>query len=311
MSTGYPPSAGNISKEAVDSAITILRGGQAPPNSMANNLSVSAYSHPAEEGTSVDDDSPMLTHGGQHLIDENFIGTNSEGAVDKSNGLTVRPPGPNVHISINRRIEMPSEMHFPEDQTPPLDLLGQGNLGLNDDLSGGGGAVLLPRDVTDNAALYPMMNQIYKEFDHLSSEEQAQIKAMFVDQIRDKRNSDYGDLDNELDIDDEKTLNVVPDIYEESDSGGSQDGGKSKKKPKPPGIIRKDKGVEGSTSHSRRVMFDPLALLLDASLEGELDLVMKTARQVPDPSAANDEGITALHNAICAGHLVSFFMVNI
>merc|ERR1711971_574587 len=56
-------------------------------------------------------------------------------------------------------------------------------------------------------------------------------------------------------------------------------------------------------SRSRRISFDPLALLLDASLEGELDLVKQTAREVPDPSAANDEGITALHNAICAGHL--------
>lgn len=54
---------------------------------------------------------------------------------------------------------------------------------------------------------------------------------------------------------------------------------------------------------ARRVSFDPLALLLDASLEGELELVRKTAMQVPNPSAANDEGITALHNAICAGHL--------
>ena len=45
-----------------------------------------------------------------------------------------------------------------------------------------------------------------------------------------------------------------------------------------------------------------MALLLDASLEGELELVKKTAREVPNPSAANDEGITALHNAICAGH---------
>lgn len=54
---------------------------------------------------------------------------------------------------------------------------------------------------------------------------------------------------------------------------------------------------------SRRVSFDPLALLLDASLEGELELVVRTAGQVRDPSAANDEGITALHNAICAGHL--------
>lgn len=55
-------------------------------------------------------------------------------------------------------------------------------------------------------------------------------------------------------------------------------------------------------SKKRCVSFDPLALLLDASLEGELELVMKTARLVRDPSAANDEGITALHNAICAGH---------
>lgn len=55
-------------------------------------------------------------------------------------------------------------------------------------------------------------------------------------------------------------------------------------------------------SLSRRVSFDPLALLLDASLEGELELVIRTASQVGDPSAANDEGITALHNAICAGH---------
>lgn len=54
---------------------------------------------------------------------------------------------------------------------------------------------------------------------------------------------------------------------------------------------------------SRRVSFDPLALLLDASLEGELELVKKTAMQVTNPSAANDEGITALHNAICAGHI--------
>jgi ankyrin repeat protein len=52
----------------------------------------------------------------------------------------------------------------------------------------------------------------------------------------------------------------------------------------------------------RRVSFDPLALLLDASLEGELELVKRTAGQVTNPSAANDEGITALHNAICAGH---------
>ncbi|RWS30928.1 apoptosis-stimulating of p53 protein 1-like isoform X4, partial [Leptotrombidium deliense] len=53
---------------------------------------------------------------------------------------------------------------------------------------------------------------------------------------------------------------------------------------------------------TRRVSFDPLALLLDAALEGELELVKKTAPEVPNPSSANDEGITALHNAICAKH---------
>ncbi|KAK2712798.1 hypothetical protein QYM36_011479 [Artemia franciscana] len=53
----------------------------------------------------------------------------------------------------------------------------------------------------------------------------------------------------------------------------------------------------------RRVSFDPLALLLDAALEGEVELVRRTALEVANPSAANDEGITALHNAICAGHM--------
>lgn len=59
---------------------------------------------------------------------------------------------------------------------------------------------------------------------------------------------------------------------------------------------------DGNIKFARRVSFDPLALLLDASLEGELELVKITASQVSNPSAANDEGITALHNAICAGH---------
>lgn len=87
-----------------------------------------------------------------------------------------------------------------------------------------------------------------------------------------------------------------------------------------------------------RVKFNPLALLLDSSLEGEFDLVQRIIyevrnlshklviyyivtpvgnllwyytsisllvvfeSQVEDPSQPNDEGITALHNAVCAGH---------
>ncbi|RUS83016.1 hypothetical protein EGW08_009204 [Elysia chlorotica] len=70
-------------------------------------------------------------------------------------------------------------------------------------------------------------------------------------------------------------------------------------------VVRRTKSnlkKEGSRRSTNRVSFDPLALLLDASLEGELDLVKKVAVQVDDVSTPNDEGITALHNAICAGH---------
>uniref|UniRef100_A0A8C9XXM3 Tumor protein p53 binding protein, 2b n=1 Tax=Sander lucioperca TaxID=283035 RepID=A0A8C9XXM3_SANLU len=56
------------------------------------------------------------------------------------------------------------------------------------------------------------------------------------------------------------------------------------------------------TDPSVRVKFNPLALLLDSSLEGEYDLVQRVIYDVDDPSMPNDEGITALHNAVCAGH---------
>ena len=38
----------------------------------------------------------------------------------------------------------------------------------------------------------------------------------------------------------------------------------------------------------------------------------KTAQEVPTPSAANNEGIAALHNVICTGHIdiVPFLVVN-
>uniref|UniRef100_A0A671TD14 Apoptosis-stimulating of p53 protein 2-like n=1 Tax=Sinocyclocheilus anshuiensis TaxID=1608454 RepID=A0A671TD14_9TELE len=55
-------------------------------------------------------------------------------------------------------------------------------------------------------------------------------------------------------------------------------------------------------NHGMRVHFNPLALLLDSSLEGEYDLVQRIIYEVEDPSLPNDEGITALHNAVCAGH---------
>eukprot|EP00066_Takifugu_rubripes_P023601 XP_011612867.1 PREDICTED: LOW QUALITY PROTEIN: apoptosis-stimulating of p53 protein 1-like [Takifugu rubripes] len=70
------------------------------------------------------------------------------------------------------------------------------------------------------------------------------------------------------------------------------------------------------TGHGLRVKFNPLALLLDASLEGEFDLVQRIIYEVENPSMPNDEGITPLHNAVCAGHhhIVKFlldFAVNV
>lgn len=68
-------------------------------------------------------------------------------------------------------------------------------------------------------------------------------------------------------------------------------------------VSKQQKSTEGpSNSLGRRVSFDPLSLLLDAALEGELDLVIKTSKQVTDLSAAHDECVTALHNAAVAGH---------
>ncbi|XP_060922554.1 apoptosis-stimulating of p53 protein 2-like [Limanda limanda] len=64
------------------------------------------------------------------------------------------------------------------------------------------------------------------------------------------------------------------------------------------------------TDPTLRVKFSALALLLDCSLEGEFDLVQRVIFHVDDPSSANDEGITALHNAVCAGHtdIVTFLV---
>ena len=217
-----------------------------------SNLSVST--HPAEEGTSVDDDMPSAG-------EDN----------DDDKNLMVRPP--NVHISINRRIEMPPAFHFPEDQTPPSDLVGSHH------------------DATDNAGQAPNMYPgMYQDFENLTTEEKYNLFGAAASNIQDH-------IIEEEDID--ETLHVVPDVIE-SDI----------RDPMPPGIIKKPSSTSSSggggdekESRSRRISFDPLALLLDASLEGELELVKKTAREVPNPSAANDEGITALHNAICAGHI--------
>ncbi|XP_061637880.1 relA-associated inhibitor [Phyllopteryx taeniolatus] len=62
----------------------------------------------------------------------------------------------------------------------------------------------------------------------------------------------------------------------------------------------------------RRARLSPLVLALDGALVGELETVQRAVQEMPDPSQPNDEGITALHNAICGGHYnVVDFLVQI
>lgn len=268
----YVPAPPPVTSSPNDSTITIVKHGQ-----QSSNLSVST--HPAEEGTSVDDDMPSAS---ENESEDSSSNPRVNGGAS-NNGLMVRP-NHNVHISINRRIEMPPAFHFPEDQTPPSDLVGHGS-----------SPSTSMQDATDNAAAN-LYSGLYQDFENLSTEEKYQIfgSASGV-QPHHHQDSHQDMLEEELEAD--ETLNVVPDVIE-SDI----------RHPMPPGIIKKTSSSNSSSneekeSRSRRISFDPLALLLDASLEGELELVKKTAREVPNPSAANDEGITALHNAICAGHI--------
>lgn len=75
-------------------------------------------------------------------------------------------------------------------------------------------------------------------------------------------------------------------------------------------ILRQSKREHRSSG--KRARLSPLVLLLDGALVGELETVQRAVQEVQDPSQPNDEGITALHNAICGGHYnVVDFLVRI
>ncbi|XP_036380978.1 relA-associated inhibitor-like [Megalops cyprinoides] len=73
--------------------------------------------------------------------------------------------------------------------------------------------------------------------------------------------------------------------------------------PQPKGLRsilkRRSRDCKGS---GRRARLSPLVLLLDGASVGELDTVQRAVKEISNPSQPNDEGITALHNAICWGH---------
>ncbi|XP_026671270.1 probable serine/threonine-protein kinase yakA isoform X2 [Ceratina calcarata] len=168
----------------------------------------------------------------------------------------------NVHVSINRRIEMPPAFLFPETEIP---------------------ADLMQTEQQQQ----PQQPQIIDTTDHCK-------KIINEDVISNEKLE-------EADIIDALNVINIEDKAKTKDSERTENEGKGSE------VMRRKKGnlksSTGKANLSRRVSFDPLALLLDASLEGELELVKKTAKEVANPSSANDEGITALHNAICAGHL--------
>lgn len=111
-------------------------------------------------------------------------------------------------------------------------------------------------------------------------------------------------------LDSKGNIVEVGDMSKDTDNNNLSDTNEDKPLPtvtievKPDVKLKKKSNLKGTDPKKAgsRVTFDPLALLLDASLEGELELVRRCAIQVENVSASNDEGITALHNAICAGH---------
>jgi len=97
-------------------------------------------------------------------------------------------------------------------------------------------------------------------------------------------------------------VKIAEEVQIKEDASTDSSGGDGKAEEKPlkqvKGILREPK----SRGSGRSIRFDPLALLLDASLEGDYEMVQDVITKVTNVSGANDEGITALHNAVCAGH---------
>jgi hypothetical protein len=102
---GQPPPTSvtnsNLSEANLDDSSITIRDSQ--QSYQGSTLSVAGGAH-SEEGTSVDDDPPSPE------VDK------SQGAIPRTTANLSLNLNSNVHISINRRIEMPPAFHFPEDQ---------------------------------------------------------------------------------------------------------------------------------------------------------------------------------------------------
>ncbi|GFS70778.1 relA-associated inhibitor, partial [Nephila pilipes] len=200
----------------------------------------------------------------------------------------------NVHISLNRRIGMPPAFYFPENQTPPSDLNGTDAIAKRRPFPQDEMQLLNLEIQTSENEMHSPKSSVNLSNSMADKTKDLDVKPPSPDSPSEHLPSGNSSLQSSS-LSPDSTDRSASDIEPFSD------------KPAVGAAMRRVKKgnlkTKGAAKNPRRVSFDPLALLLDAALEGELELVKKTAKEVTNPSAANDEGITALHNAICAGHL--------
>ncbi|KAL1241604.1 Apoptosis-stimulating of p53 protein [Trichinella spiralis] len=147
------------------------------------------------------------------------------------------------------------------------------------------------------------------EIEKNGKDDKVEVKEQLLEQ-QPQENDDDDDGGKEEEHEREEITIVVvdeegPEVERRQRSGsGTTSTNRREAEPKPRrGILQGTSARCGDGPvRPRGVHFDPLALLLDAALEGELDLVKRCSKQLPNVSVCYEEGITALHNAICAGH---------
>ncbi|XP_063538743.1 uncharacterized protein LOC134747983 isoform X5 [Cydia strobilella] len=148
------------------------------------------------------------------------------------------------------------------------------------------------------AFLFPEMDHLTLDSVPIEMQNGLKEKTKSKDEVDKLMNNNISITSNEKSEDKDNVLDIAEQISSVDLNGHDSQSSENVLRRSKKGNLKQG----GKAPLARRVSFDPLALLLDASLEGELELVKKTATQVQNASAANDEGITALHNAICAGH---------
>ncbi|XP_042881052.1 apoptosis-stimulating of p53 protein 2-like isoform X2 [Penaeus japonicus] len=311
------------SNESLNAAQTAGRGGGTTQGRLqqgyryaSQNVIMSTYTQQppgpdSQPGEGADDNNRSKVANNVLNNNNNNSSSSSGGAKSESDG------GEKVHVSINSRIEMPPDFMFPEDETPPSDLLGRrveeienGGDGHHKDTRGS--------DAVDNLHVSSSSGLPVGELEKLRIDNAKEDRSSQENIHSANNNAPGGNIpsDDSRQPDGADTSSVPIEGHTEGDGEKSMgstslnninNNNNNNNNNTTTSIVRRIKKGNLKTKNSsrvpRRVSFDPLALLLDAALEGELELVKRTAMEVPNPSAANDEGITALHNAICAGHL--------